>query len=365
MQLEQSTKTKVAVLYGGFSAEHEISLLSAAAVIKNLDQRKFSIIPIGIDKQGRCFVNQLQSLYSGDTILLETENAQSFSGLAELMVDKKGHYDVVFPVLHGALGEDGTIQGLLDLMDIAYIGADVLGSAVGMDKVVSKRLACAAHIPVVPFLAFNSGHWLRNKSLYSQQIRQEIGYPLFIKPVNGGSSLGITKIKKDTDLENAIELVFTYSTKVLVEKALEVREVEIAVLENQKWGAEPYVSQIGEIIPRHEFYSYEAKYLDEKGAQLIIPASLQNSQLQQIKRLAIELFNGLDCSGMARIDFFIEKRSQKIYFNELNTIPGFTKISMYPRLWEVSGIAYTSLLTHLIELALTRHQRLSLLKLSF
>lgn len=152
---------------------------------------------------------------------------------------------------------------------------------------------------------------------------------------------------------------------MLVEKALEVREVEIAVLENQKWGAEPYVSQIGEIIPRHEFYSYEAKYLDEKGAQLIIPASLQNSQLQQIKRLAIELFNGLDCSGMARIDFFIEKRSQKIYFNELNTIPGFTKISMYPRLWEVSGIAYTSLLTHLIELALTRHQRLSLLKLSF
>lgn len=364
MSLKQNTLTKVAVLYGGFSAEHEISLLSAAMVIKNLDKRKFDIIPIGIDKQGHCFLNELQSLYSNDTILLKTKNTESFSGLSELMGDKKAHCDVVFPMLHGTFGEDGTIQGFLDLLGLPYVGADVLGSAIGMDKVVAKRLARAAHIPVVPFLAFNSGHWLRNKSLYNEKINQEIGYPLFIKPVNVGSSLGITKVKRSTDLDNAIDLAFTYSTKVLIEKALQVREVEVAVLENLEWGAEALVSSVGEIISTHEFYSYEAKYLDVKGAELIIPAQLEEEQLQQIKNLAAKVFNSLDCSGMARIDFFIEKQSQKIYFNELNTIPGFTPISMYPKLWEVSGIANTPLLTHLIKLALARHQRLSLLKRS-
>ncbi len=361
MSLIENVKVNVAVLYGGCSAEHEISLLSAAAVIKNLDKTKFNVIPIGIDKQGRCFLNELHYLYVDDTILLKTEKTQPFSSLAELLQAKKS-CGVVFPVLHGTYGEDGTIQGLLEILGLAYVGADVLGSAIGMDKEVAKRLAQAAEIPVVPFLSFSSGLWLLKKDELIRDIEQKIQYPLFVKPVDTGSSLGITKVKKATDLNDAIDLAFTYSAKVLVEKALEVRELEVAVLENLQWGAEPQVSRVGEIIPHHEFYSYEAKYLDPKGAELIIPASLQEGQLQQLKHLAIKIFNCLDCSGMARVDFFIEKQSQKIYFNELNTIPGFTKISMYPKLWEASGLPYQQLLTHLIELALARHHRVSLLK---
>ena len=244
------------------------------------------------------------------------------------------------------------------------MGADVLGSAIGMDKDVTKRLASAAEIPVVPFLSFNSGLWAVKKEQLIQNVEQKISFPLFVKPANAGSSLGITKVKNSDDLIEAIELAFTYSTKILLEQALEVREIELAVLENLQWGAEPLVSRVGEIIPSHEFYSYEAKYLDPKGAELIIPAILQEGQLQQLKNLAAKIFNCLDCSGMARIDFFIEKKSQKIYFNELNTIPGFTQISMYPKLWEASGLSYQQLLTQLIELALARHQRLSLLKRS-
>lgn len=364
MSSQENAKTKVAVLYGGCSAEHEISLLSAAAVVKNLDKAKFDVIPIGIDRQGHCFVNELRSLYVDDAIVLKTNNAQTLSGLIDLKKHKKALCDVVFPVLHGTFGEDGTIQGLLDILGLAYVGADVLGSAIGMDKEVAKRLARAAGIPVVDFLAFNSGQWSINRTKYSEQIEKKIGYPVFVKPANVGSSLGITKVKKSSELNAAIELALAYSTKVLIEKALEVRELEVAVLENAQWGTEALVSCVGEVIPTHEFYSYEAKYLDAKGAELVIPAVLQEDQLLQIKSLATQLFACLECSGMARIDFFIEKQSQKIYFNELNTIPGFTKISMYPKLWEASGIPYTELLTRLIELALARHQRLALLKRS-
>lgn len=365
MTLKENSKIKVAVLYGGRSAEHEVSLLSAASVIKNLDKNKFTVIPIGIDKQGRCFINELQHLYVNDEIVLKTKNAKCLQSLAELNQATQQGPDVVFPVLHGSFGEDGTIQGLLEILDLAYVGADVLGSAVGMDKELAKRLAAAAEIPVVPFLSVNSGLWSTKKDELIQNIEREIGYPLFVKPANAGSSLGVTKVKKLDDLADAIELAFTYSTKILLERAFEIREIEMAVLENLQWGADPLVSGVGEIIPGHEFYSYEAKYLDPKGAELIIPATLQEGQLQQLKRLGIKIFNCLDCSGMARIDFFIEKQSQKIYFNELNTIPGFTsKISMYPKLWEASGLAYQQLLTQLIELALARYQRLSLLKRS-
>jgi D-alanine-D-alanine ligase len=361
MSLKENSKIKVAVLYGGRSAEHEVSLLSAASVIKHLDKNKFTVVPIGINKQGRCFVNDIQHLYLNDAIVLKTKNAECLSNLAALTQDPKNGVDVVFPVLHGTFGEDGTIQGLFEILDLAYVGADVLGSAIGMDKAVAKRLAHAAEIPVVPFLSFNSGLWSLKKDELIQDIEQKIQYPLFVKPANVGSSLGITKVKKSANLTDAIELAFTYSTKVLLEQALEVREVEMAVLENLQWGAESLVSKAGEIIPSHEFYSYEAKYLDPKGAELLIPATLQAGQLQQLKDLAIKIFNCLDCSGMARIDFFIEKQSQKIYFNELNTIPGFTQISMYPKLWEASGLSYQQLLTQLIELALARHRRLALL----
>ncbi len=359
--MAEDKKIRVAVLYGGRSAEHEVSLLSAAAVIKHLDKNKFTVIPVGIDKQGCCFINELQHLYVNDEIVLKTQNAKCLQNLAELNPDT---LDIIFPVLHGTFGEDGTIQGLFEVLGLAYVGADVLGSAIGMDKDVAKRLAAAAEIPVVPFVSIDSGLWTIKKDELIQNIEREIGYPLFVKPANVGSSLGITKVKKSNDLVVAIELAFTYSTKILLEKAFEIREIEMAVLENLQWGAEPLMSRVGEIIPSHEFYSYEAKYLDPKGAELMIPATLQQGQWQQLKQLAIKIFKCLACSGMARIDFFIEKQSQRIYFNELNTIPGFTKISMYPKLWEASGLSYQQLLTQLIELGMARHQRVSLLKRS-
>lgn len=364
MSLKENAKIKVAVLYGGRSAEHEVSLLSAASVIKHLDKNKFTVIPIGIDKEGSYFVNDIQQLYLNDAIVLKTKKAEHLTSLAALTHHKKNQPDVVFPVLHGTFGEDGTIQGLLDILGLAYVGADVLGSAIGMDKEVAKRLAKADHIPIVPFLSFHAGLWAARKADYIKDIETKLPYPIFVKPANVGSSLGITKVKKASDLTQAIDYAFTYSTKVLVEKALDVREIEIAVLENAQWGAAPLVSCAGEIIPSHEFYSYEAKYLDVKGAALIIPAVLQEGQLQQLKSLAAKIFNCLACEGMARIDFFINKQTQEIYFNELNTIPGFTKISMYPKLWEASGFSYQQLLTYLIELALVRHRRLSQLKRS-
>ena len=282
MSLKENSKIKVAVLYGGRSAEHEVSLLSAASVIKHLDKNKFTVIPIGIDKQGRGYINEYQHLYLNDGIMLKTKNAERLHSLSELTQHKKNLPDVVFPVLHGTFGEDGTIQGLLEILGLAYVGADVLGSVIGMDKDVAKRLADAAEIPVVPFLSFNSGLWSVKKEQLIQKIEQKIPYPLFVKPANSGSSLGLSKVKKPDDLAAAIELAFTYSTKVLFEQAFEIREIEMAVLENLQWGAEPLVSRVGEIIPSHEFYSYEAKYLDPKGAQLIIPATLQEGQWQQL-----------------------------------------------------------------------------------
>lgn len=362
MSLKENSKLNVAVLYGGRSAEHEVSCLSAASVIKHVDKHKFLVTPIAIDKEGRCFINEIQHLYENEAIVLKTANAECFSSLSALSQHTKNKFDVIFPVLHGTFGEDGTIQGLFEILGIAYVGADVLGSAVAMDKELAKCLAHAEDIPIVPFISFNSGHWAFKKNELIQDVAKKIAYPLFVKPANVGSSFGITKVKKSDDLIAAVELAFTYSTKILLEKAFDVREIEVAVLENRHWGAEPLVSKAGEIIPNHEFYSYEAKYLDAQGAELVIPAPLQDDQLQKVKQLAAKLFVRLECAGMARVDFFIEKRSQKIYFNEINTIPGFTQISMYPKLWEASGLSYQQLLTHLIELALARHQRLSFLK---
>ena len=367
MSIKENSKIKVAVLYGGRSAEHEVSLQSAAAVIKHLDRNKFTIIPIGIDKQGHCFVNEV-SQFSGQELAsalpLQTKTSTTLTSIAELNHDKKAICDVVFPLLHGSFGEDGTIQGLLEILDLAYVGADVLGSALSMDKDMAKRLVSAESIPVVPFLTLDSALWSTKQVQSMEEIEQKISYPLFVKPANSGSSLGVTKVKKSTDLSAAIELAFTYSTKVLLEKAFEVREIEIAVLENLHGGPAPLVSIAGEIIPSHEFYSYEAKYLDAKGAELMLPAVLQAGQLAQLKSYAAQIFTRLNCAGMARIDFFIEKQSQKIYFNEINTIPGFTPISMYPRLWQASGISYPQLLSHLIELAIARHRRLASIKCS-
>ncbi len=361
MFAKESQKIKVAVLYGGRSGEHEVSLKSATSIIKNLDKNKFEVIPVAIDKQGQWWLNDFAELPFNEDLSVVLNSSQKLS-----FVELRDRCDVVFPVLHGAFGEDGTVQGLLEFIGLPYVGANVLGSAIGMDKVITKRLALADNIPVVPFIAFNNGEWEKKQGDYQQEIQEKLGFPLFIKPVSAGSSLGITKVKKPTDLLSAIQLAFEYDAKVLIEKALKVREIEVAVLENLDFGKEPLISVAGEIIPRlthHEFYSYEAKYIDEEGAALVIPAVLQEGQSVEIKALAGRIFKCLDCEGMARIDFFIEKDTKKIYFNEINTIPGFTQISMYPKLWNTSGRSYQQLLTYLIDLALARYKRLSQLKL--
>ncbi len=351
------------MLYGGRSGEHEISLKSAVAVIKNLDKNKFDVIPVAIDKKGQWLLNDVSQLALNESVPVKTSQSKTLYAPAEL-VQKKAFCDIVFPVLHGQFGEDGTIQGLLETLAIPYVGANVLGSAIGMDKVIAKRLAQADNIPVVPFITFNLAQWQNDTELYQKKIDEELQYPIFVKPANAGSSLGISKVKKVADLAEAVELAFRYDTKILIEQALDVREIEAAVLENLTFGEPPLVSRLGEIIPHHEFYSYEAKYVDENGAELAIPAVLLEGQSKQIQSLAAKVFLSLACEGMARVDFFVDKASQKIYFNEINTIPGFTKISMYPKLWEASGRSYQQLLTHLVELALARHARLAKLNRS-
>ncbi|BBB15334.1 D-alanine--D-alanine ligase [Candidatus Rickettsiella viridis] len=357
-------KIKVAVLYGGRSAEHEVSLQSAAAVIKNLDKNKFEVIPVSIDKQGHWLVNDLKQFPLDESAPVKTSVSKELFVPEAIINQTESFFDVVFPVLHGSFGEDGTMQGLLEILGLPYVGANVLGSAIGMDKVIAKRLAQADKIPVVPFVTFNTGEWKISQTALQKRIEKELDYPLFVKPVNAGSSLGITKVKKAADLLAAVNLAAEFDTKILVEQALVVREIEVAVLENLSFGEQPLVSVLGEINPQHEFYSYEAKYLDDKGAELIIPAVLQERQSEKIKKLAAKVFSSLACQGMARVDFFIEEATQNVYLNEINTIPGFTKISMYPKLWEASGLSYQQLLTHLIELALARHARLSHLKQS-
>jgi D-alanine-D-alanine ligase len=263
-------------------------------------------------------------------------------------------FDVVFPVVHGTLCEDGSLQGLLELAGLPYVGCGVLSSALGMDKDVAKRLALQEGIPVGPYVVIKKEQWENNKAAIVSKIKEKINYPVFVKPANTGSSIGITKVKEEDQLAKAIHEAFRFDTKILVEKALNVIELEIAVLESLTAHEGPIVSVVGEIKPRHEFYSYEAKYVDEEGAELIIPAPVPDEVKEQARLIAKKLFSILECEGMARVDLFYTKDSRQIYFNEINTIPGFTKISMYPKLMQASGIDYQTLLTHLVKLALKR-----------
>jgi D-alanine-D-alanine ligase len=357
-------KIRVAVLYGGRSGEHEVSLHSAASVVKNLDRERYEVVPIGIDKQGRWLLNDIaQMKITADTKLLtlQTKDAETLPSLVTNK-DAAKIFDVVFPVMHGALCEDGTIQGLLELMDVPYVGAGVLGSAIGMDKDVAKRLVSAAGMPVANYLCIKQGAWQVDPTYHAKVIAENLEYPVFVKPANTGSSVGIHKVKKPQDLAAAMADAFLYDVKVLVEKALSVREIELSVLENVEHGMSPLVSVPGEIVPQHEFYSYAAKYLDENGAQLLISAPLSPEQIKRAQQLAGHIFEVLECEGMARVDLFLDKNTDEFYFNEINTIPGFTQISMYPKLWEASGVGYSELLTRLIELAFVRHQRKQKLK---
>jgi len=361
-------KLRVAVLYGGRSGEHEVSLQSAASVINHLDRSRFEIVPVAIDKQGRWHLNDISLLEGKKSlpvfkdaprVVLAPNPADTSTGSALIQLgggQEKG-IDVVFPVVHGPLCEDGTIQGLLELADVPYVGCGVLASAVAMDKEVAKRLARDAGLPIVPYVSLKHERWKKEKQQSAEQIQKELGYPVFVKPANLGSSVGVHKVKEPGGLSAALEDAFKYDTKVLVEVAVNAREIEVSVLENPETGADPLVSVPGEVNPAHEFYSYEAKYLDEKGAELIIPAKLDAAQTKRAQEIASEAFTTLDCEGMARVDMLLDRTSGTIFFNEANTIPGFTPISMYPKMWEVSGISYQELLSRLVDLAISRHDR--------
>ena len=362
-------KLRVAVLYGGRSGEHEVSLQSAASVINNLDRDRFEIVPVAIDKQGRWRLNDISLLEGRKSlpvfkdapkVILPPNVADTESGSALIGLGEGGEakpIDVVFPVVHGPLCEDGTIQGLLELADVPYVGCGVLASAVAMDKEMAKRVARDAGIPIVPYLALKHEQWKKEKDRAAEKIQRELGYPVFVKPANLGSSVGVHKVTDAGGLNAALEDAFRYDVKVLAEVAIDAREIELAVLENSDPGAEPLVSVPGEINPTHEFYSYEAKYLDENGAELIIPANLDAEQTKQAQEIARSAFSAIECEGMARVDLLLDRSAGKFYFNELNTIPGFTSISMYPKLWEASGISYQELLSRLVDLAVSRHRR--------
>ena len=364
-------KLRVGVLFGGRSGEHEVSLRSAASIIDAMDKSRYEVVPIGITKEGRWLAaGEAERLLGGTYRALPRADAgepadtiRSEAGVLEhglpvvLAPDPSQRdtasrpLDVIFPILHGTFGEDGTVQGLLELAGMAYVGGGVLASAAGMDKDVMKRLFRDHGVPVVPWLLFLRAEIEAHPRRVATAIEARFRYPLFVKPANLGSSVGITKVHGRGELRPALELAAGFDRKVLVERAVDGRELECSVLGNDH----PRASVPGEIVPVHEFYDYAAKYLEE-GSELIIPARLTAAQTRRVQELAVGAFRAIDCSGMARVDFFLERKTGRIYVNEINTIPGFTSISMFPKLWEASGLPYPRLIDRLIELALERQR---------
>ncbi len=362
------SKIRVGVLFGGKSVEHEVSLQSAQNILKALDPGKYEPILIAIDKEGRWALNRRASflLQSDDPGRIRlagggrTVTVLPWQDPEQLVAVDDGSgsqaVDVVFPVLHGPLGEDGTVQGLLKLAGIPCVGSGVLASALAMDKDVCKRLLKAAGIPVAEWLVAHA----HQPPPEAAMIADLLGLPCFVKPANLGSSVGITKVTLMSELTAALREAFRYDRKVLIEQAVTGREIECSVLGNDR----PIASRLGEVVPAHSFYSYQAKYIDEQGARLEIPARLAEGVEEEVRRLAIEVFRTLGCRGMARVDFFVTPDDQ-IIVNEINTIPGFTRISMYPQLWEISGISYPELIDRLIQLALRDFQQQQKLEHSF
>jgi len=363
-------KLRVGVIYGGRSGEHEVSLASAAAVFQNLNPERYEAIPIRIEKDGRWMLphrapnlmkaadvihaRRLESDHEtreahlvahpgGDTLLtIDRRHSNAVSGLG---------LDVVFPVLHGPYGEDGTVQGLLELANVAYVGAGVLGSAVGMDKAVMKLVFAARGLPICDYEVVSKRDWQRDEHRVMSAVASKLGFPVFVKPANLGSSVGISKARHATELRTAIDVAAEFDRKIIVEAAVpQAREIECAVFGND----EPEASVPGEIVPSREFYDYEAKYLDDR-SESIIPAPLTERQTEEIRRLSIAAFKAIDCAGMARVDFLLAGDSGVLYVNEINTIPGFTTISMYSKMWEASGVSYPQLIDRLIALAIERH----------
>jgi D-alanine-D-alanine ligase len=380
-------KLRVGILFGGRSGEHEVSLLSAASILKAIDRRKFDVVPIGIGKTGRWLTGGgAQALLTGqsdganDLALATTASEAPPSGAVTAMVpdaaslgggSASGKLDVVFPVLHGTFGEDGTIQGLFELADTAYVGSGVLGSATGMDKDVMKRLFAQAGLPIVKHVTILRTAWEASPRKTVAAIEAALKYPVFVKPANLGSSVGISKVHDRKELAPALKLAARYDRKLVIEEGVagsgkaratgKARELEVAVLGND----DPKASVVGEIIPGKEFYDYEAKYLSD-GSIPVIPAKITAAESKQIRAMAVEAFRACDLAGLARVDFLMEPDGKRrIYLNEVNTMPGFTSISMYPKLWQASGLSYSGLITRLIELALERHQERSRTTFSF
>jgi D-alanine-D-alanine ligase len=351
-----SRKLRVGVLFGGRSGEHEVSLASAASIIRGLDPQKYEAVPIGITKEGHWLIGAgaqkmlPEVLRTGQRVLMSADPTES--ALMPLDGSPRGQkLDVVFPVIHGTFGEDGTMQGLLELAGLPFVGAGVLGSAIGMDKDIAKKLMQVAKIPVVPWMAVQRAEWERQPKEIRRAIEKEFKYPVFVKPATLGSSVGMTKVHSRAELGPALDLAAEFAMKIMVERAVIAREIEVSVLGNH----DPRASIPGEIVPHREFYDYAAKYLEE-GTKLLIPAKLKKSEVKKVQSMAVTAFRALELSGMARVDFFIEKRGGKIFLNEVNTIPGFTSISMYPKLWEANGIPFRELVSKLIDLAMEQHQ---------
>ncbi len=359
-------KIRIGLVFGGRSGEHEVSLASATSVMANLDKEKYDVVPIGITREGSWLLgteparlmaaDQYVGEESGDTQttavtltgdprlrrLIPLEGGETLSG--------NGSLDVIFPVLHGTYGEDGTLQGMLEMANIPYVGCGVLGAALGMDKEKMKIVFQAIGLSNVDYLVYRRSEWERSPETIIEAIEQRLGYPCFVKPVNLGSSVGINKAHDRVELEHAMQVAAEYDRKIISERGINCREFECAVLGND----EPIASVVGEVIASNEFYDYNAKYLDNK-SEVIIPAQIPQAVYEEIRRQSVKAFLALDLSGLARVDFFMEKETGHIYINEVNTLPGFTQISMYPKLWEASGLPYAELLDRLIELAIERY----------
>jgi D-alanine-D-alanine ligase len=360
-------KIRVGVLFGGQSSEHEVSLASARSVMAAMDPDKYEVVPIGITKSGAWLTSgdpmarlRAGSVEATSTALLAPD--LTGEGRAEIVQINPGGtgdrpsgegqaLDVIFPVLHGPYGEDGTVQGMLELAGIPYVGAGVLGSAVGMDKGVLKDLFRAAGLPVAPYVVVLRNRWEREPGPVQGEVERALGYPMFAKPANMGSSVGVSKIHGPEEFVAALAHAARYDRRILVEKGLDAREMECAVLGNDR----PEASVVGEVVPGNEFYDYRAKYVDDN-SDLIIPAEIPRNVSEEIRSVSVAAFRAVDAAGMARVDFFVERDMSAVWLNELNTIPGFTRISMYPKLWKASGLSYTELIDRLIELALERHE---------
>lgn len=363
------TRLTVGVIFGGRSGEHEVSLMSARSVIGALDPAKYDLVEIGIDKQGRWFSGQnaLEAFEQGNSESLERVALLAEPGSSSLFAWGLGQalkqlakLDVVFPVLHGSFGEDGTLQGLLELAAVPYVGAGVLASSVAMDKALFKQLMAAHDLPILPFELFDSDQLRQDVEAAAAAAMQLADFPLFTKPSNMGSSVGVSRCSTRSDLIEGLMEAAEYDRRVVVEQGIDAREIEISVIGNER----PRASIAGEIRPADDFYSYEAKYVDED-SELLIPAPISEGLSQEVSRIALAAYQAIDCAGMARVDFLLESDSETLYLNEINTIPGFTQISMYPKLWEATDLAYQSLCDELIDLALKRQEQKDLLVRSF